>query len=190
MAIPLVLMAAGTAMQIAGKYAANIDRAAAELQNAQWYNEQAKMYIEATERAKDITAKKYANAYGRQLGAAAKGGLNVGYGSIVDILAETTASRIEELAAVQRKGDLDLRLARMRQFQAENTAETLSSTAYNLTQGGATFLSNYAATEGFGTGFSAFGGSMPGGRQLKYFGARTGPETPTGYLGFSGNFGG
>lgn len=181
--LPLILMAAGTAMQIAGNYASNMDRASAEMQNAQWYDDQAQLYMEATLRQQTLASKRYAGRLGAQYGGYAKGGVDVGSGSAEQVVAGTLADKMQELAAIERQGALDLKLARMRGFQSAQTAATLGSSSFNLVQGATTLLSNYGATEGFGTWEKTPTG---GGAEVPKYNFKTPTVSSTGGLNQSG----
>lgn len=142
MALPLVLMAAGTALQIAGQYRANLAQAKAELQNAEYYEDQAAFVQAATTRQSLIAERQYGQLQGAQLGAYAKGGVDIS-GSAASVIAETAARKIEEITAIRYKGQLDYKLAKLRAGQARETSETLSDPGYNLMQAGGTLLTNF-----------------------------------------------
>lgn len=144
MALPMALMAAGTALQMYGTFQANIAQARAERQNRDFYNQQAEFAQEATFREAELSRRNYARARGLQLSAFAKGGVDIS-GSAASVIAGTFAKEIEEQTAIKRKGDLDYRLARLRGAQSAEKADTLESFGYNFLQGGGSLLTNYAS---------------------------------------------
>jgi len=137
-------MIAGTVLQVAGQYASNIMQAQAELRNAEMYREQSEFAYSAMLREMDITERNYNAQFGRQVSVAAGGGADVGSGSIVNTLSQTLANKLSEVAAIQKKGRLDAKLAFLRGGQAQETASTLSSAGYNAVQAGGTLLTNIA----------------------------------------------
>lgn len=143
MAVPFVLMAAGTALQVFGQYKANMDQAAAEIQNAKFYEWQANFAKEAQFRQAELASAQYEFRKGAQLSAYGKGGVDIS-GSAAGVIAETAAAKISELIAIKRKGDLEFNLASARARQSRGRAEQLQSLEYNLLQGGTTVLSSAA----------------------------------------------
>jgi len=144
MAIPLALMAAGTAVQIFGQYSANYSQAQAEIQNAQFYKEQADFAWQSSIRQANIASREYEARKGAQISAFAKGGVDMS-GSAASVIADTLSARSEELMAIERKGQIEFKLARSRGRQAEGQAALLQDPIYNATQAGTTALTNYAA---------------------------------------------
>lgn len=143
MPIPMSLMVGGSVLQIAGQWAANYAQSQSELANARYYQEEADYARDSMFRQLDITSREYEMRKGAQVSAAARGGVDVGSGSIAGILAATSAAKIEELIAVRKKGKLDIELARLRGAQSQGKADMLASPTYNLLQAGATGLNNY-----------------------------------------------
>lgn len=143
--VPMALMGAGVALQLVGQWSANMSRAQAETQNAKYYEEEAQYARFSQYRQAQITAQNYAYKISLQGSAAAKGGVDVGSGSILNTLAETAANQVLELNAVKRKGDLDYELANARSEQANDQAGTYGSLSYNLFQAGGTALTSYAS---------------------------------------------
>lgn len=133
---PTALMDAGTATSIIGTYMSNMDKATAEGQNADYYRNEARYVLDATRRQAEITSQKYSYQIGLQGSAYAKGGVDVGSGSALGVLAATTSNQVSELAAIQRKGDLDYQLASSRGQRAQQEADTLSNGTYNALQAG------------------------------------------------------
>lgn len=193
MAIPLALMAAGTVTQMLGTYAANIQQAIKEQQNAAFYREQAVFAKEAALRAERLAGFEYATKFGQQVGAYAASGVDMS-GSAALTVGGTIANALSEIDAIRKKGALDFKLAYMRGAQSDETANTLNSPGYNLMQGAGTLIGNYTRSEGFGSwnadrpgltdkyvGFGA-GLNNPGGTS-------TSTSTSTSYLfGTSGGY--
>lgn len=149
--LPLILMAVGTAMKIAGDYASNIDRARMETLNAEFFREQANQARMANLNELRMSAAEHSYRRGQLIGAFAGQGLDVSKGSALGIITEEVVRGQEELTALKTKGDLDVKLARLRGFSAQNTADTMGSTMYNATQAGTTLLTAYGQSEGFGS---------------------------------------
>lgn len=143
MALPLLI--AGTALQMYGNYMANMNQATAEMENARFYEAQAEFVQQAKYRELDIAASEYTFKIGSQVSAAAKGGADVGSGSVFNTIANTHANKVAELVAIKRKADLDYTLAQGRASAASRNADFLSSPGYNLVQAGGTALTSYAA---------------------------------------------
>lgn len=159
MAIPLALMAAGTAIQIVGNYTANLARARQETANALFYREQAEFAKAAMFRELQIADREYTMRKGAQVSAAARGGADVGSGSISATISATAAQRIEELIAIKRKGTLDFRLASLRGQLAGESAKTLRSDEFNFLQAGSTLLTAGARAADSPRVFEALGGT-------------------------------
>ncbi len=140
MAVPMLLMAAGTAMQVFGNMSANAAQAEAELKNARYFGEQAEFVKESMFREGVMAAQKYEAAKGRQISAVFKGGADLS-GSAAGIVAETIARKSEELVAIKKKGELDYKLAKLRQRQAEETASSLKDPFNNIMQSAGPVLS-------------------------------------------------
>jgi len=138
------LMAAGTIFQIAGSISANQAQARAEKQTAKFFDEQALFARDAMFRELQIAERQYAFRFGQQVSAIAGGGADVSSGSATNILAGTLASQVEELLAIRKKGELDVKLARLRAKGAAQTAETLGSASYNLLQASSRVMTNVA----------------------------------------------
>jgi hypothetical protein len=174
MAVPFALMALGTGLQVIGQFSANYRQAKAQLQNAKFLDKQADFARSAMNRSMRIAEQEYATKYGQQASAYAGSGVDVSSGSASLLLANTLASSIEELAAIKKRGELDIELARSRANLNREEGRMLQSPGFNLLQAGGTFLSNYTASEGFGRGFPAsFAPESPppsgAGNQLTYF---------------------
>lgn len=158
MAIPFALMAAGTALQVAGQLRSNLDQAKSELQNAAFYKEQADFAWDASLREADLSRERYTQAGGAQVSAYARGGVDIS-GSAASVAAGTYANMANELGAIRRKGELDFKLAMARSRNAEQNAGNLKDFGYNLLQAGGTVLSNYAKSIDNGSAPSFSGGS-------------------------------
>ena len=144
-AIPVALMASGTALGVIGAFYANFQRAQQESENAAYYRDQAKFANEAMLRETAIAEREYTYKLGSQVSAAARGGVDIS-GSISGTIASTAAQKIEELIAIRRKGGLDFKLASLRGEASQNVADTLKSGQYNILQAGQTLLTNTAAS--------------------------------------------
>ena len=167
MAVPLLLI--GTALQIAGRYGANMAQAQSELQNAQFYEEQAQFQQFTKQREIGLIARNYAAQYGQQAGVYAAAGVDVGSGSASLMLGGTLARHAAESLAAAKKYDLEMRLTRLRGAASQAHADTLSSPGFNLIQAGTTALSAYTDSlgsggkTGGGTDFAGSGPMSPGG---------------------------
>ena len=149
MAIPLILMAAGTAIQVAGQMSQNAAQAATSKQNALFYEEQAQYARVSALRAASISEVDWTGKYGQTASAYAGGGVDLS-GSAGLQLAGVLKQSVDDLWAIKTKGDLDVKLARLRGNQADDTAAMLSSTSYNALQAGTAVLNNFAKSDGFG----------------------------------------
>ena len=160
MALPLILMGVGTVMQIAGGINKNLEEAAQEFENAKWLEEQANFARQSMFREIRRTEQEYSNKAGQQIGAYAASGVDLS-GSAALTVGGTIASAYEELAAVRRKGEMDIKLASSRARLATRNAEGLSSPSTNIMQGAGTLINNYTNTNGFGQGIM---GAAPSGK--------------------------
>lgn len=139
---PVTMMLIGTGLEIAGRWGANIQQSIAEKANAQFYRDQEKFNIQAM--LKDVQAAEREAGFrtGTIRTTFGASGVDVGTGSAVTNLAASIADGIAEIEYLKNKGELDIKLARMRGNQSQNAADTLGSTGYNLLQAGTTLLSN------------------------------------------------
>lgn len=135
----MALMATGAALQIWGQYSANQAQAEQERQNAAFYDEQAKFAQESALRQSALASQEYEFRKGAQFSAYAKGGVDIS-GSAAVVLADTLANKVNELNAIKRKGEMEVKLARMRGAQSSDQADMLSSPGYNLLQTSGTLL--------------------------------------------------
>lgn len=149
MAIPFALMAAGTALQVAGNYQANLAQSKLELQNSIFYKDQAEFAYQAGIRETDIAQRRYTSLQGAQKSAYARGGVDIS-GSAASVVADTVAQMHSELKAIDLKTKMDFSLAIQRSRNAEQNAAQLSDFGYNAFQAGGTLLGN--ATKGIDNG--------------------------------------
>lgn len=166
--IPLILMAAGTAIQVAGQMSANAAQAAAERQNAKFYAEQAEYARLSSQRAEQISEVDWTTKYGAQLSAYAGGGVDSS-GSAGLTIGGTLKMAVDDLFAIKKKGEMDVKIARLRGGQSAESARTLSSTSYNVMQAGTTVMSNFANAYGSsGMKLDKGGGDWTGGDSGSY----------------------
>jgi hypothetical protein len=151
MALPFLLMAGGTAMQIAGQWSANMEQAMQERVNARYHRMEAAYAQEAQQRAEDLASYSYSNRVGSQISAYASGNVEIS-GSASLTVGATVGMALNELHAIKEKGKMDTMLAQLRAGQADRNASTLGSFGYNFMQGAGTLIGNYAKTDGFGKG--------------------------------------
>jgi len=166
MAWPMVLMAAGSMIQMFGQAQANAAQSAAEARNAQFLREQAAQQEAATRREMKLQERDQDRLRGAQIGAYASGNVDIGSGSALSFLAEQEAFAIEERAAIRTDGDLRTKLALLRAEDSQSTSDTLGSFQYNVTQGLGTFLSNAGSMYKAGGG----GGGINVGKPKKFAG--------------------
>lgn len=162
MPVPLALMAVGTALQIFGNLQANYNQALAEEKNAEYYREQAEFVKESMFRESQLASDAYESVKGRQVSAIAKGGADLS-GSAAAIVADTIAKKGEELAAIKRKGELDWKLATLRQRNSENAARELRDPVNNILQSATILTKNLSSNAEAGNMiFSSLGGKVRG----------------------------
>ncbi len=149
--IPLVLMAVGTALQVAGGYKANLDQAEAELRNEAFYKKQATLSTAAAFREMHIAGVRYTATKGAQLSAYAKGGVDIS-GSAAEVIASTLADKVDEIESIRLKGTMDYTLAMSRARLSGSTAASLRDPVNNLLQAGGTVMG--AAAKGSDSGSS------------------------------------
>lgn len=141
--VPALLMI-GAGIKMYSEYTGNLAQAKSEIENAHYYEAQAEYARQAMSRETQLTKRKYAGAFGAQLGALAKGGVSVSEGSSIGIIANTIAQKTDELLAIKKKGDLDIALAKGRAEQSRRQASTLKDPFYNVLQASGTALTAYA----------------------------------------------
>lgn len=140
------LFAAGLAMNAIGNWVGNQAQAAAEEQNASFYEAQAQFAEAAGRRQAKTFAEESAYGYGQAVGVAAKSGVDVTAGSTLSVIANMKASALDTLAAIEYKTLLDTQLARARGGQALSTAASLRSPVNYLLSTGGQSLSMYAGS--------------------------------------------
>lgn len=145
--IPMILMAAGTVMQMGGQYAANMAQARAERRNAKFYDEQADFARIAAQRQEALAEFDWTHKIGEQVGNYAAAGVDAGSGSAALTVGGSIANALSEIWAIKKKGDIETKLARLRGVQAGETATQLGSSTYNLMQAGGTLLNSYASMQ-------------------------------------------
>lgn len=176
MAAPAVIMGVGTVVKMLGQYGANLAQAEQEKANAQFFRMQEDVAREEMIRKERLAAFDYSFKIGEQIGGYAASGIDSGAGSAALTVAGTLANFVEEAQAIRKKGELDMKLASSRARLSENTAKTLESPAYNLTQAATTGLDAYTRSEGFGT--------WNENRGLEYLYAAGGPGSGTKSTGY------
>lgn len=130
----------GTALSILGNYQANKAQAAAERQNAQFLREQMEFYQRTADRDVRLLERETDKIKGEQIANAGASGLAM-TGSVLTLLMSTHQESALERIALEDNADMAIREAGMKAGQAEKTADTLSSTSFNLTQAGSKLLS-------------------------------------------------
>lgn len=123
---PLVLMAASTVISAAGALQADRDQADAERANGDYYGEQAAFIQESTEREVLNFNEKAEKSLANTVGALSEGNGAIG-GSSLSLLAFERSKADSERAAIEREGAFRKRLALLRQRQAYDTADDLTS---------------------------------------------------------------
>lgn len=147
MAAPMVLVA-GTALQMIGQFQANMAQAAAERENAAFYEAQRTLAVTAYGANLQREQLQYQFQKGRVISAAAAGGADVGAGSALLAQAAQTARHISAVGQIKEQSMLDIQLAGARARRARATSEMLASPGFNLMQAGTTALTSYAAYRG------------------------------------------
>ena len=142
MAVPLII--AGTVLQMAGQYGANLAQAEAELQNARFYAKQKDLATTAYVANLTKEAVQYNYQRGRVVSAIAGGGADVGSGSSAIKVASLAARNLAAVAQIKEQSMLDIELARSRAARSTDMATTLKSPGYNALQAGTTALTGYA----------------------------------------------
>lgn len=142
MALPL-LMAIGAGVQMLAQYGANIQQSIYEKENAEAYKQQVDLAKAGMERELDIAGAQYANQFGNVVSGFAAQGIDIGSGSASVQVASIAIARMQELDAIRKQGEFQIKLASSRQRRSEEEARTLGSIGYNLTQAGTTALTAY-----------------------------------------------
>lgn len=141
--MPLVLI--GAAMSFYGQYQSALNQSAAEAANAKFYDAQAQYALQGEFRQSAITDQEYAARKGSQISAYGAGGADVS-GSAANTVAATMADHIQELTAIQRKGQLDYQFAIGRADQAGNDSAALQSPVNPLMKTAGTVLTSAASS--------------------------------------------
>lgn len=142
MAWPLYV--AGMAVSAVGNWLGNQAQAAAEEQNAKFYEAQADFAQAAGDRQKKLVAEEATYGFGQAVGVVGKSGVDITSGSPLSVIANMKASALDTLAAIEYKTVLDTQLARGRGAQARGVASSLRSPSGFLLQTGGQTLSAYA----------------------------------------------
>ena len=143
------LMIAGTAVQILGQIGQNYEQSLQERINAKFYNDQADYAAMSAVRAQSIANFDHTQKISHQASAYAGAGVEIS-GSAALTIGGQVSQAMDEIWALRKKGELDVKLARMRGSMAEDRARTLGSFDYNLMQAATIGLSNAANSKGFG----------------------------------------
>ena len=143
MAAPILLIA-GTVLQMAGQYGANLAQARAEIENAKFYEKQKDLAITAYQSNIAKEQLQYQYQKGRAVSAIAGGGADVGSGSSILQIANLSARNLTAISQIKEQSMLDIELAGHRARRSRELAGTLESPGYNLMQAGTTALTNYA----------------------------------------------
>lgn len=151
--LPAILMGAGTLFQISSQYMSNLAKSKQEMENAAFYEEQAHLAFLSKERQKRLAETEYSFKIGNMTSQYAGGGVDIS-GSALQTLSGAMLQAVDEVWAIEKRGQLEMSLARMRGRNAAEMGETLASDSYNITQGATTLLTNYTASGGFGTDFA------------------------------------
>lgn len=120
------VLVAGAALQTYGQLEANKAQAAAERQNAKFFQMQKEQAERATRRALDIFEDESAAFVGDQISSFVKAGVDISGSALLQI-AGTKAAVGREMAAIAQEGKTMATLAGMRADQADSMADRLSS---------------------------------------------------------------
>jgi hypothetical protein len=151
--LPAVLMGAGTLFQISSQYMSNLARSRQEMVNARFYQDQAELAYLSTERQASLAEVDYTQKIGGAVSKYAGAGVDIS-GSALQTISGMMYQALDEVWAIKKRGDLEVKLARSRGESAQGMGDMLASDNYNITQGATTLLNNYTASGGFGTNFA------------------------------------
>lgn len=126
MALPLILMAVGTAISAYGAIKSNQDKADAEKKNADYYAEQARYAQEIGERELALFGRKEAQLRGSLIGAYAKAGVEM-TGSPLLMLESQSIQAQQQKQAIASETARRVRLAQLRGESSANLAEQYGS---------------------------------------------------------------
>lgn len=122
---------AGAIIKTYGQIKANMEQAAEERRNADWYRDQAEFTQQAGDRQRRIFERDTIKLQGEQIGQFAKAGIDASTGSASLFIAQEAVYRQEEDWAIKQETDMNVRLAMMRADQAQRTADGLSDFGNN-----------------------------------------------------------
>lgn len=142
------LIALGGVMQIFGQMKQNMAEANQEIQNADYYYQQARYARYAAKRQEEITSFEYAQKVSTQASKYAGGNVSLASGSASLTMGGTVGQMVKEIYAIREKGRMEERLATMRAEGAAGRASQLRDPGYNLLQAVTTGINTY-------TGFRA-----------------------------------
>jgi hypothetical protein len=108
-----IIMGAGAAIDGVGTIVGNNAAAKAERQNQAFYDEQAVFAQEAGKRNEEIFLRSTSEFLGNQTSAFAKAGVDVS-GSALMVLADTKQKARDEVTAIQKEAELNVRTAQLR----------------------------------------------------------------------------
>lgn len=139
------MFVAGMALNLYGQYSANQAQAAAEDQNTEFFEAQAKYAEFAGARERKIFADKASYERGQQISAIAASGVDLTSQSALEVIAGQSSNALDELNAIDVKNALDVRLARARAGQSRDKAAGLRDPMNMFYSGGGTILTSSAS---------------------------------------------
>lgn len=139
------LFVAGAALQILGQYSANQAQSQAEEANANYYDAQAEYAAASTRRELKLAKTSFTQQISKQEGIIAANGIDLTRGSAASIVANSQASALDQLNAIEYKGYMERSLASARANRSRDLSQTLGSLEYNLPQIGGTILTSAAS---------------------------------------------
>lgn len=119
----LIVLGAGLVIKNIGEKQAADDQAAAEVQNAEFYREQAAFAEEAGKRAQTIFDRESVILYGEQVSGLSNAG--VGGSTAGSFLAKEALFRSDERAAIGKESDMNVRLAQLRAQSSDAAVDRL-----------------------------------------------------------------
>ncbi len=140
MAAAPILIGAGAVISAYGAIKSNSDRADAERQNANYFAEQAQYAQAVGDRELGVFEDKAASLRGQQIGAYAKGGVDLS-GSPLLFLEQQSIRREQEARAIRDETARRVRLAGLKSEQSANQADNYSSFSTNFVSTAPTLLS-------------------------------------------------
>jgi hypothetical protein len=115
-------------------------------QNADFYREQRNFAAISAIRAKALSELDYTTKIGAQKSAYAAGGVDLS-GSAEVTVGGTVKAMLDELRAIELKGDIETKLAGLRASQSQGLANIYGSAEYNLMQAGVTGITNFIKSQ-------------------------------------------